>query len=483
MQRGGRLWKPQYTRVAVWVVGLLALVLIVSRQIHIASLLYQKIGWDVRATWEVAKEIKETGTLSDNGYLNMYPNNRALTMFMYAVQVFMGNATEQQTYWVLVVINILLLDTAFCMSFYLAKRFFGWLTAVLSTAAEVVLIGFSGWILVPYSDTLTMWIPLAVLCFYLAAKESRKIYCKVLSLAAIGFLSLWGYHLKPQCVIIFIALLLCCYRFVSSFEKGKRFLVPLGLIAGVGIGCFTFQFASTQVFSDSLVDGVSMPVSHFFMMGMSENPGFCMGGYDEDSVIYSANGGETTREKDAACKERIKMYWKGYGWRGYLRHLYQKAAGIIGDGSFFWLGEGTFYLEDYSYQEGNQEQQQLREIYNGGYGGYDGTKLRQFMTYENGLWFCVIGFMMVFALAYGRHSKNIQEKTIIALAAAGCLAFTMLFEGRSRYLINYIPFYCMLGAGGFEWLVRDAIPGAGRKLNTKACHLTKALPMKKHKEA
>lgn len=435
------------------------LVLVALRQIYLASLLYQKIGWDMGAMWQYAKEIKDTGTLADGSYLSMYPNNKALTMFIYFLMKLMRNASEQTVYWALVVINIILIDTSFCMSFYLAKKYFDNWTAVISTAAEVFLLGLSGWIIVPYSDTMTVWIPLAILCLYQMAKEKKKIFSKVIALALIGFLLVWGYHLKPQCVIVFIAILMCCFVTIRSIPKGKMIWLPVGIIVGIVVGMFTFQFASADVFQNKIIKGISIPSSHFFMMGMNENPtSVGLGAWDGDSVNYtsSAEGGGT-KDRDAACKERIRQYFEGYGVRGYLHHLFQKGAWIFGDGSFFWQGEGTFYQEDYSYQEGNQKQQEIRELYYGSYGGYDGTKLQAFFAKKSGLWFCVIAFMTIFVLSYGRKSKFAEEKTILALAAFGCLLFTMLFEGRSRYLINYIPFYCILGAGGFVWLVRDGL--------------------------
>jgi hypothetical protein len=344
------------------------------------------------------------------------------------------------------------------MSFSLARKYFDNWTAVISTVAEVVLLGLSGWIIVPYSDTMTVWIPLAILCLYQMAKEKKKSSSKVIALTLIGFLLVWGYDLKPQCVIVFIAILLCCFGTVRSIQKEQRIWLPVGIIAGVIIGAFTYQFASAGVFQKNIIEGVSMPASHFFMMGMNENPtSVGLGAFDSDSTSYSSAAGNSTEERDEACKERIRQYFEGYGLRGYLHHLFQKGAWIFGDGSFFWQGEGSFYQEDYSYQEGNETQQKIRETYYGASGGYDDTKRQMSLAKKSGLWYCVIAFMTIFVLSYGRKSKFAEEKTILALAAFGCLLFTMLFEGRSRYLINYIPFYCILGAGGFVWLVRDGL--------------------------
>jgi hypothetical protein len=469
-----RFSKFPYPKILFGVAALVVLVLVAVRQISLASLLYQRLGWDVDCVWQNAKAIKETGTLTYPGYLSLYPNNKALTMLVYFLMVLMGNASDKSIYWVWIVINIVLIDMSFCMSFYLARKYFDNLTAVISTAAEVVLIGLSGWIIVPYTDTMTIWIPLAILCLYQMVKEKKKISAKVIALALIGFLIVWGYFLKPQCVIVFIAILMCCCGVVRSFPKGQRSWLPVGIIAGIIVGAFTYQFASVGVFHDSIIEGISMPPSHFVMMGMNENPhSVGLGAYDNDSASYSSSAGDTTEERDAACKERIAQYWKGYGLRGYLYHLFHKGAWILGDGTFFWQGEGSFYQEDYSYQEGNEKQQKIRETYYGSLGGYGDTNRFTFFAKESALWYCVIAFLIIFAFSYGKNSKFAEEKTILALAAFGCLLFTMLFEGRSRYLINYIPFYCILGAGGFVWLVRDGILRVFAKLWEAVCRIYK----------
>ena len=34
------------------------------------------------------------------------------------------------------------------------------------------------------------------------------------------------------------------------------------------------------------------------------------------------------------------------------------------------------------------------------------------------------------------------------MAVLGCVMFTLLFEGRSRYIINYLPFFAFIAAAG-----------------------------------
>ena len=56
----------------------------------------------------------------------------------------------------------------------------------------------------------------------------------------------------------------------------------------------------------------------------------------------------------------------------------------------------------------------------------------------------LIQFSLIYAI-----SKN-EEIDILKLSIIGIILFVLLFEGRSRYLINYIPVFIVTGTYGLE---------------------------------
>ena len=47
-----------------------------------------------------------------------------------------------------------------------------------------------------------------------------------------------------------------------------------------------------------------------------------------------------------------------------------------------------------------------------------------------------------------------DEKWILCLSIIGITLFTLLFEGRSRYLLTYVPYYVILAGVGLQELYR-----------------------------
>lgn len=212
----------------------------------------------------------------------------------------------------------------------------------------------------------------------------------------------------------------------------------------MGFGIFTG--VTKQVLPADYSSQNAKPMAHFFMMGMSENPrSLGIGGFCYDDVFYTDEK-QLTAERAEHDKIRIQERLKDYGVSGYLNHIFKKAIFVLGDGSFYWQKENQYYLEDYSYIEGSEKQQELREKYYGSYGGYDSYLNTIFLGTLGGIWFVLL-FFTLFTIQ-PKHKKRSQI-AIVALAVLGCLLFTLIFEGRSRYLILYLPLFGILASGGF----------------------------------
>lgn len=451
------------------IVGVIFVCLLFGVQYKIAYVLYQKIGWDVSYCFEGAWQLVHDGAIKDSYYLNVYPNNKGLTFVMYWMIKLFQDQTEAQIYWKLVLMNLLSLDLAMVLLYNVAKNILGKASARISVILCALLIGLSGWIIVPYTDTLTIWIPLLILNLFLCykkldtlqssiEKKSRMkflfLFLEGMCIVCMGVLTIWGYHMKPQCVIVTIAIVLCTVPVILWRRQWSKMGVVLLLFFGLAAGELSFSVATEPYFEAQTDTSNSMPMTHFLMMGLNENPTtVCFGGFDYASTSYSSQYGSTEEKKEANLI-RIRQELNHYGIKGCLRHIWDKAQMILSDGTFFWQTEGSFYLTDYSLQEGNEAQQKIRELYYGSAGGYDNTRHMQFMSKLTGLWYIVLLFAIIPVSRAKKQEQGGVKLWIVVFSALGCIAFTLLFEGRSRYLINYIPFFCMLAGAGMVGVYR-----------------------------
>lgn len=208
--------------------------------------IYFLSGWDVGVVANSAEHIAVGSREFWLDYYSWYPNNLAITWIL--TVLFQINNTlgcvEEPTYLVILVQCI-----ASCLAGYLlfqvvkdmTKAAYGlgaWLVYILHVA-------FSPWIGIPYTDAMTLLIPISVLRLYQTAKRGSH---PVVSWAALGFLSAFGYKLKPQCAIILIAIVIC--EGVGFFGKNIHLssrLKQLGiLLTGAAValtlwGAFCFR--------------------------------------------------------------------------------------------------------------------------------------------------------------------------------------------------------------------------------------------------
>lgn len=426
-------------------------------QHRLCLMLYQKIGgWDPQYIWDNVSDWLITENPVTTEYMQAYPNNIAICTAIYWIRFLSKAFPEGVQYHAVVVANIIMIDLGIFLAGRISKRLFGNLSQFFCVLFLTLLMGFSGYLIVPYTDTFSFWIPVCILYLYFKLLDSEKTFVRILFALSMGILTYLGYRMKPQCIIVVIAIgcilavqtLVLLLKNKGFFFHNKRKIASsmLSFLLGIAMGFGIFTGVTKQVLPADYSSQNAKPMAHFFMMGMSENPrSLGIGGFCYDDVFYTDEK-QLTAERAEHDKIRIQERLKDYGVSGYLNHIFKKAIFVLGDGSFYWQKENQYYLEDYSYIEGSEKQQELREKYYGSYGGYDSYLNTIFLGTLGGIWFVLL-FFTLFTIQ-PKHKKRSQI-AIVALAVLGCLLFTLIFEGRSRYLILYLPLFGILASGGF----------------------------------
>lgn len=434
----------------IWILLVICIVTI-SIQMYIILRITQPIGWDVGAIYRIASQLYNRPITSiDYNYLQSFPNNMSLTFFFSTI-IRIAKHIGMNPYILLNIMNVIAVDAAAFLLFYNCKKIAGIVCAYMALFIFILLLGFSGWISVPYSDTLSILFPMLILCLYMQMKNHKKIYHKVFFAVLIGFVTMQGYYLKPTNIFILIAIALCEFiTFLTKYKKVKVYFISvLCVISGIIISASIHKMEVRATFP-ILDKSKEIPMTHFFMMGLDtrklrNGKLDVYGGFnDKDYAITRAQPTYEAKIKKniEVSKERIK----DMGAVGYLRFLRHKANWILGDGTFYWQNEGGFYIPEKDVLPVSKQSENIRNIYD------LGTHANKIVvTLQQGAWMAIL-LMIPFA-ALKREEKEKGYIFILQITVTGIILFLLLFEARSRYLINHLPFFIMLSTIGLKNLM------------------------------
>lgn len=406
--------------------------------------IYFKAGWDVWTIDYAAKVLTGQAEyitwLTD--YLSQYPNNLVL-IWIYSVTIkinrIIGVIDVSNGQIVFLFLNtVISWGTVLLIYYCIRKKTNNIKIAVGGWLIAVIMIGMSPWTTIPYSDALTVGIPITVYTLYILAQEKRNTW---LLYGLIGLFSIIGYNIKPQSTIVLIAIIMA-EIFQQKKNDWKNTLKIFSEIA-IGIVCAIVicnQIISTVETKIPIEKENAFTYTHWLMMGTNEETKGRYRGADCDYSASFATKNERSKANLAMTRERIK----NYGVRGYLELLTNKLAMTYDDGTFSWFtGTGEFATE--IYDEKNYASKVLRECFY-----YDGKYYSIASTGLELIWFWVL---LVCLLGLCGKKENATD-IVLQLTVLGTVAFELIFEVFARHLYCNIPIYIVLAMCSFDMMTK-----------------------------
>lgn len=365
-------------------------------------------------------------------YLERYSNNWGLFLvetgvykLVYALLGRIPYATMQLVNAAFIQLSLFLLYRISLMVFNSKKQ---QALCILLMTLHPVIYAYS---CVYYTDTLSMPFVLGALLFAIKAfnSKSSKCFCgySVASSLCIGI----GYSIKGSVLVIAVAIMIyavfkCGTGSVCCDIKAyiKRLLVMLLSITlcftAVNFSVETVMYSSGAVTEEN-VERYGFPKTHWIMMGLKDR-----GGYDHDSFQYTFSL-ESMSERDERCKEQIKTILKDYGAAGTLKHFVNK---------LFYTWRGGQYLSTIQYNKSPDSAVKTFFSDNKAY-----QMINLFIQ-------CAMVFYMFASYLFASLKKDTGYVYLIRLTVLGLCLFLMMWETRSRYMINMLPLFYMLSADG-----------------------------------
>lgn len=422
-----------------WNRRMMAVTILIGMLLFFISLQYCfRTGWDVHRMLRNASLIAEGKTNKLNhAYYSRCPNNIFLTCIFslaYRVADYIGISDG---YYVLLVLQGQMFAWAGYFIYRSADLYFNEEKKKYSIATWIIfllLVGFSPWIVIPYSDSVAVF--LISICAFLLSKfyQGNHEYRYIFLIAFFGTI---GYAIKPQIFIFLLAFVI-----ISCISNLKSIIVDFKRTAKkIIVFLFAVIIAIAMVQGTKMKSGfqlnpeAELGIPHFLMMGMHAET---RGVYYRPDVDYSISF-QTKEERKEGNIKVIKERIGEMGWKGMIKHICEKNLLNYNDGTFAWGVEGNFYdkIDTTGFPA-------LRKILSSFYYN-EGSHYAWFEQFMQIIWMGTI-FLNIFSMS----SAKDKRISIWMLSILGLTLFETLFEARARYLFGYVPIYILLAMVGLS---------------------------------
>ncbi|WP_268872822.1 TIGR03766 family XrtG-associated glycosyltransferase [Liquorilactobacillus aquaticus] len=408
------------------------LLLVICGQVFFVLTVHPAIGFDAGA---IHQALTDRTSVEIKAYYSINYNNLPLLLLQnFFVQLF-----ASKTWLFFDLLTLLFVDLS--MLFNLIS------VAIVDRSRLATAIYLHvGWLLVfpmiivPYTDTWVLPIVSGyLLCYCIAKSKKTNLLIKLLAIIGFSILLVAAYFLKPSAVIGGIAIGIGELLFsLSKLSLSKwRSWYSLGAILFSGVVILgSHQMINQRITGQKYIQvdqSRAIPAIHFISMGVSGD-----GGYNPKDALAMAQI-PTKAGRTAYSRKMLVKRLKNKGFFGYISFLFKKHQANTADGSFAWVKEGHFIAENPKPSKHGWAGQLKQFIY------LYGTRLGDFRFAAQLWWIILLG---IIALSWRDRRSFVQ---ILRLALIGGFIYLLIFEGgRSRYLIQFLPYFLIMGALTFK---------------------------------
>ena len=397
-------------------------------------------GWDAGAIMSMARSLHAGRPLSqhDLAYLSLFPNNLPL-LAIDRVGADVAQALGLAPDAVLIALAGAGLAVTLYAVHVLVGRVAGPGPALVAQLVVVVLVGLSPWLSVPYTDVLAM--PFVAGGAALASRAltpGRRGVRLILCALAIVALAV-AYVVKTTPVVVVVAVAITAVVAVFERERVRRRalsyagagLAALLMFVGLAVGLQASSPVLGGVDHENLRPNGAPTLLWWVANGSAKTVSgsglVSYGAYV--SGMVDAIDGRTPEQMNDYARGYLADRWQERGLAGTAVFYADKLAWNWGDGMFSAWGEGGDSLPG-RLAPATGLTGVVHDL-----NGFNGVGYRVRAELTQGLWLAVL---LVAGVGLLRAPYR-REVLLLALSVLGIAAFTMVFQGRSRYLFAFVP--------------------------------------------
>lgn len=381
-------------------------------------------NWDFGSIFDGAYAVVNNGKLN-NHYFSMCDNNIFPVLFLTLIFKIISLLGIHHYTITGIILNIVMIDLAIVCLYFIVRKLFNKNIALFSLSLCLFITPIFTYVPIFYTDTLSMVFPLLLILIYLYIKDinkfnKKKIILSIL-LAIISFLSL---KMKATTCIVLVVILID----IILSKKYNNLLCILACLVFCLLSNILYikSVNSLNIFNFDISEKKGFPMTHYFMMGLSSREF----GYQNVNGIFNQDEVNNTlsitdyKEREEFNKKVIKERLSNYGIIGTTYFMYKKTLHNFGDGSYYAPRKliinpknSNNLLKDFVYEDGK-----YFDIY---------------YYFSNGVQVSILLLMLLGSIFYLIDDKY-SDINIFRLSVFGIFCFLLLWESRSRYLVNYI---------------------------------------------
>ena len=404
-------------------------------------------GWDAGVVNETA--FREFAHLYDKiwiDYFSWYPNN-LLIIWIFTGILNISSALGIPHGEVSILFFQCLIDAS---SIYLVYAITKEITGSRRTASFAywtgwLFTGLSPWFIVAYSDATGIVLPLLIVRLYQKQEREEKTIKRIILWSSMGIISVISYLIKPQLLIVTIAVVIVgALKFIRNTKISECAVKAVSAIGGSVVMILIYSLLIVPSLNMNLDPDKAMGFPHYIMMGLNDERD---GVYHKQDFDYSSSFA-TPEERNEADMKEVQNRIKEYGVDGMVRHMNRKQMVNYGDGTFAWAVEGHSFDGDPKWAH-NGASEIVRSLIKP-----EGKNYNLFISTKQVLWISIL-FLLLFVPIYKKKSGiNEDQLLVLVLAVIGLSVFELLFEARARYLFCYAPVFVILAGVGARNLFR-----------------------------
>lgn len=384
-------------------------------------------SWDFGAVYDsVINDLTKNYSIFDAWYFYRYSNNIGLAILLKIVFAVFNLLSINSNYWIYIGItfNILMIDLAIFYLYKTLKIFFVEKISNFFLICTLFITPFITYCPIFYTDTLSM--PFSIAAIYYFSKffiENKK---KIVNLILCGVFLGIGICIKFTVIITLIAIIITMFFIKVKGNIKFKFFSTLLIILVTIIPYSSMNIIEYKYMDKELLNSEKFPTVHWIMMGLNEDKNGANGAYFNPDVVFTGNfkNMEEKKKNDIIMiKNRIKEMYKNHKIKKFYT---QKAVFVWGDGTFYAPEKlRRVPIKDYNIKNmvlGNEKQTII-------YRTICQTQIVLFLT------FIILSILL-------RNKLDKKQQQILLLTSViifGVFLFFLIWEARSRYIVNFIP--------------------------------------------
>lgn len=409
-----------------------AMFILLIIQLIMGYLLRTNPGWDLGVIMHQAESYVLTGDRLTMGsypeYFQEFPNN--IMLFWLFTKLFRVSHILGFNHFNIVgiVFNVFVINLSIILLYLCIRKFFNkqkaFMGLVLCLFASPLLL----YTPIYYTDTLTLIFPVGLLLLYayLPKDNNRWGFSKFIFYALMAIICFIGFEMKATVIIMFIAILIDFF-FENEFKFTLAFVGTFLVTFCLCLFLFQKLVVQSEKYHFKYNENGGFPITQWIMMG-TEDPSTdnstrnAYGGYNVKDYEFIRKIKEDKR-MGVNLRETKRRIFK-YGPLGYANYLTKKVVNAWGDGTYF----APIKLGIDPVQDKNSP---LHKLFLP-----SGTYFPLYLYFAQGMQLCILLFLIVGAYY---HSKKRESFSLPWICLFGVMLFFLIWENRSRYLVNYIP--------------------------------------------